>query len=104
MKFYTLLRILPADVAYRQDLKSQLSQERETVRHVTLQRDIDVKELQSRLDKTVRHRAHGECTGPHSCNILDRTTFPNTRVPRWRRNEQDASPRTCGRTRTPTSW
>ncbi|KAF8547448.1 hypothetical protein OG21DRAFT_1490222 [Imleria badia] len=40
-----------------QDLKSQLSQERGTVRHVTLQRDIDVKELQSCLDKMVRHRA-----------------------------------------------
>ncbi|KAF8443123.1 hypothetical protein L210DRAFT_3620711 [Boletus edulis BED1] len=35
-----------------QDLKSQLSQERENLRHITLQRDIDVKELQSRLDKT----------------------------------------------------
>ncbi|KAG8214434.1 hypothetical protein J3R82DRAFT_9457 [Butyriboletus roseoflavus] len=34
-----------------QDLKSQLSQERETIRHVTLQRDIDTKDLQSRLDK-----------------------------------------------------
>ncbi|KAL4081207.1 hypothetical protein J3A83DRAFT_166681 [Scleroderma citrinum] len=35
-----------------QDLKTQLSQERETIRHITLQRDIDTKDLQARLDKT----------------------------------------------------
>ncbi|KAG6373979.1 hypothetical protein JVT61DRAFT_4608 [Boletus reticuloceps] len=35
-----------------QDLKSQLSQECENLRHIMLQRDIDVKELQSHLDKT----------------------------------------------------
>ncbi|KAG6330667.1 hypothetical protein ID866_8422 [Astraeus odoratus] len=35
-----------------QDLKTQLSQERETIRRITLQRDIDVKDLQARLDKT----------------------------------------------------
>ncbi|KAI6030410.1 hypothetical protein F5J12DRAFT_800153 [Pisolithus orientalis] len=35
-----------------QELKVQLSQERETLRHVTLQRDIDMKDLQARLDKT----------------------------------------------------
>ncbi|KIJ62559.1 hypothetical protein HYDPIDRAFT_93869 [Hydnomerulius pinastri MD-312] len=35
-----------------QDLKTQLTQERDTIRHITLQRDIDMKDLQSRLDKT----------------------------------------------------
>ncbi|OJA16044.1 hypothetical protein AZE42_05491 [Rhizopogon vesiculosus] len=35
-----------------QDLKAQLSQERDAVRHVTLQKDIDLKDLQARLDKT----------------------------------------------------
>ncbi|KAG1824960.1 hypothetical protein EV424DRAFT_710307 [Suillus variegatus] len=34
------------------DLKAQLSQERDSVRHVTLQKDIDLKDLQTRLDKT----------------------------------------------------
>ncbi|KAH7885445.1 hypothetical protein F5I97DRAFT_1885511 [Phlebopus sp. FC_14] len=38
-----------------QDLKLQLSQERDTIRHITLQRDIDMKDLQSRLDKTTEH-------------------------------------------------
>ncbi|KAF8887179.1 hypothetical protein BD779DRAFT_1672932 [Infundibulicybe gibba] len=36
-----------------QDLRTQLSQERDSVRHVTLQKEIDLKELQTRLDKTV---------------------------------------------------
>ncbi|KAF8843385.1 hypothetical protein BDN67DRAFT_924393 [Paxillus ammoniavirescens] len=35
-----------------QDLKVRLSQERDTIRHITLQRDIDMKDLQSRLDRT----------------------------------------------------
>lgn len=38
---------------HRQDLKAHLSQERDAVRHVTLQKDIDLKNLQARLDKTV---------------------------------------------------
>ena len=37
----------------RQDLKAQLSQERDAVRHVTLQKDIDLKDLQTRLDRMV---------------------------------------------------
>ncbi|KAH7927786.1 hypothetical protein BV22DRAFT_1060287 [Leucogyrophana mollusca] len=39
--------------AQTQDLKTQLSQERDTVKHVTLQKDLDMKDFQSRLDKTV---------------------------------------------------
>ncbi|KAF9220879.1 hypothetical protein BS17DRAFT_786120 [Gyrodon lividus] len=35
-----------------QDLKVRLSQERDTIRHLTLQRDIDTKDLQARLDRT----------------------------------------------------
>ncbi|KAI8994233.1 hypothetical protein BD414DRAFT_506685 [Trametes punicea] len=34
-----------------QDMRAQLSQEREAVRRITLQRDLDLKELQNRLDK-----------------------------------------------------
>jgi len=42
-----------ANWPHRQDLKAHLSQERDAVRHVTLQKDIDLKNLQARLDKTV---------------------------------------------------
>jgi nucleoprotein TPR len=34
-------------------LKAHLAQEREAIRHVTLQKDIELKELQTRIDKTV---------------------------------------------------
>ncbi|KAI0647815.1 hypothetical protein C8Q79DRAFT_924901 [Trametes meyenii] len=34
-----------------QDMRTQLTQERESVRRVTLQRDLDLKELQSKIDK-----------------------------------------------------
>jgi len=37
----------------RQDLKAQLSQERDAIRYVTLQKDIDLKDLKTRLDRTV---------------------------------------------------
>ncbi|KAI9059234.1 hypothetical protein FKP32DRAFT_1606262 [Trametes sanguinea] len=37
-----------------QDLRSQLSQERENVRRVTLQRDLDLKELQNKVDKATQ--------------------------------------------------
>ena len=36
-----------------QDLRSQLSQERDAIRHLALQKEIDVKELQGRVDKAV---------------------------------------------------
>ncbi|KAL0960729.1 hypothetical protein HGRIS_005754 [Hohenbuehelia grisea] len=35
-----------------QELRTQISQERDNVRHVTLQKEIELKDLQSRLDKT----------------------------------------------------
>ncbi|KAI0667763.1 hypothetical protein C8Q78DRAFT_1052496 [Trametes maxima] len=35
-----------------QDMRTQLTQERESVRRVTLQRDLDLKELQVKIDKT----------------------------------------------------
>jgi nucleoprotein TPR len=38
---------------YSQDLRVQLSQERDSVRHISLQKDIELKELQTRLDKSV---------------------------------------------------
>jgi len=37
-----------------QDLRAQVTQERDNARHATLQKDLELKELQSRLDKTVR--------------------------------------------------
>lgn len=37
----------------RQDLRMQLSQERDSVRHLTLQKDIELKELRNRIDKDV---------------------------------------------------
>lgn len=40
-----------------QELKVQLSRERDTIRHLTLQRDIDMKDLQARLDKTTEQLA-----------------------------------------------
>lgn len=41
-------------VLYSQDLRTQLTQERESVRRITLQRELDLKELQNKLDKAVR--------------------------------------------------
>ena len=37
-----------------QDLKTQLGQERDAVRHLTLQKEIELKDIQTRMDKTVR--------------------------------------------------
>nr|UPW42857.1 nucleoprotein MLP2 [Hypsizygus marmoreus] len=37
-----------------QDLRTQVSQERDNVRHITLQKEIELKELQTRLDKNVQ--------------------------------------------------
>ncbi|KDQ62646.1 hypothetical protein JAAARDRAFT_54566 [Jaapia argillacea MUCL 33604] len=37
-----------------QDLRTQLSHERDSVRHVSLQREIDLKDLQARLDRTTQ--------------------------------------------------
>ncbi|KAH9948873.1 hypothetical protein B0H21DRAFT_731535 [Amylocystis lapponica] len=40
-----------------QDLRTQLGSERESLRHLTLQKDIQVKELQTRIDKTAEEFA-----------------------------------------------
>ncbi|KAG6850340.1 hypothetical protein H0H93_014613 [Arthromyces matolae] len=40
-----------------QDLRTQLSQERDNVRHLSLQKDIELKELQSRIDKTLQEHS-----------------------------------------------
>lgn len=39
----------------RQDLRAQLIQERDTIRHINLQKEMELKELQSRLDRNVRY-------------------------------------------------
>ena len=36
-----------------QDLKTQLNKERELVRHVTLQKELDTKDLHARIDRAV---------------------------------------------------
>lgn len=36
-----------------QDLRGQLGQERDSVRHVSLQKEIEVKDLRTRLEKSV---------------------------------------------------
>src|ERR1700734_2235634 len=38
----------------RQDLRGQVLQERDSARNISLQKDIELKELQHRLDKNVR--------------------------------------------------
>jgi nucleoprotein TPR len=49
-----------------QDLRVQLVQERDTIRHVNLQKEIELKELQSRLDRSVSYRAlFGEKVSSH---------------------------------------
>lgn len=43
-----------ADIlAFSQDLRSQLNQERDASRHTALQKDLDIKELRTRVDKLV---------------------------------------------------
>lgn len=39
-----------------QDLRLQLTQERDTVRKLQLQKELDLKDLQTRLDKVVSYR------------------------------------------------
>jgi nucleoprotein TPR len=51
--YYLLVVCSNIDISYRQDLKTQLAQERDSVRHVTLQKDIELKELHARLDRNV---------------------------------------------------
>jgi len=53
-------------VLYSQDLRSQLSQERDSVRHVSLQKEIEVKDLQTRLEKSVHMNSstHPYVTNP----------------------------------------
>lgn len=40
-------------VFFSQDLRVQLSQERDSVRNMSLTKDMELKELQNRLDKNV---------------------------------------------------
>ena len=60
-----------------QDLRSQLSHERDSVRHISLQKDIEVKDLQTRLEKSVSisFSSHLHATN----HILDRGTGQDTR-------------------------
>ncbi|KAL4250041.1 hypothetical protein ABKN59_004926 [Abortiporus biennis] len=41
-----------------QDLRSQLAQERDAVRHISLQKDIELKELRTRLDKSAQEYSY----------------------------------------------
>lgn len=72
-------------------MKAQLSQERDAVRHVTLQKDIDLKDLQTRLDKTVCYTFLAE--KHRFLYFADRPAISSSRVPRWCRNQQSPPPR-----------
>lgn len=68
-------------VLYSQDLRSQLNQERDSVRHVSLQKEIEVKDLQTRLEKSVRVNSS---VHPYVINpVLGRGAGQDTRGPRW---------------------
>ena len=43
------------DLTCSQDLRTQLAQERESVRRLSLQKDIELKEIQGKVEKTVSH-------------------------------------------------
>jgi hypothetical protein len=72
-------------------MKAQLSQERDAVRHVTLQKDIDSKDLQTRLDRTVCFTFFAEIH--QSLYFVDRTAISSSGVSRRRRNQQSPPPR-----------
>jgi hypothetical protein len=72
-------------------MKAQLSQERDAVRHVTLQKDIDLKDLQTRLDKTVCFIFFAEIH--RFLYFADCTAISSSRVSRWCRNQQSPPPR-----------
>ena len=65
-----------------QDLRTQAMQERDNVRHISLQRDIELKELQSRVDRAVCQ------SPPFSIAILSCVsgagTLQDPRIPRRR--------------------
>src|ERR1700722_13444562 len=69
---------------YRQDLKAQLNQERDSVRHISLQKEIELKELQVRLDGSV---CSHDCilVHPHRYCVVA-GAFQDARVPYRRRN------------------
>lgn len=50
-------------ILHSQDLRAQLQQERDSIRHLSLQKDIELKELRNKLDKTVG--------SPHECHSID---------------------------------
>ena len=60
---------------YSQDLRNQLGQERDSVRHVSLQKEIEVKDLQTRLEKSVRVRSstRPRITNRHQIEELGKT-------------------------------
>jgi nucleoprotein TPR len=67
-------------VLCRQELKSQLNQERDSVRRLSPQKEIEAKYLQTRLEKSVR-------TPPGTYPLvidrtIDRGTWQDTRVAR----------------------
>lgn len=76
---------------YRQDLRTQLSQERDTVRHMSLQKDIQLKELQNRLDRAVCSTPHGFIGSNTQSSTIDSRPLENPRIPCWCRYEQEAS-------------
>jgi len=55
------------DCLRSQDLRTQVSQERDNLRRMSFQKDIEVKELQTRLDKSVRLKTFTTTTASFIC-------------------------------------
>ncbi len=68
----------------RQDLRAQLVQERDTIRHINLQKEIELKELQSRLDRNVRYLESLGRENMLMFNNADARLVENAGKPRWR--------------------
>ena len=60
-----------------QDLRSQLGQERDSIRHISLQKEIEAKDLQTRLEKSVR--VSSGTRSPATNHVLDRGTGQDAR-------------------------
>ena len=70
-----------------------MSQERDSLRHISLQKDIELKELQGRLDKAVRILISTvpSSSGVEILHILGTRAVQDPRDPRWRPNQQGPS-------------
>ena len=75
---------------YSQDMRTQLSQERESVRRITLQKDLEIREQQGKIEKAVSLVREMAKTLVLTF-VTDPGTRQDSRIPRRSRDEQDAS-------------